>query len=491
MSMKEKLNRILIKGGILAPIELIMIIEFLNELGQNHLHFGSRQDILFHSDDSPEKLNEQSSIFKSQHFDFKENRFQNIACSYLSTDIFPTIPWLTGATYLHILEEFRYHPVLRISIVDPRQQIVPLFYSHLNFIASDHEDYWYLYINMPEAGLEGYFPVLLFSSDLYKIASYIENNYPDFESVPALFQEAMTETGSKSRTFKNELRPQYVPFPYYEGMNKMGLDKYWLGLYWRNNRYALDFLRAMCDLCIESKVGKICITPWKSFIVKGIPAIDKLKWEKFLGYHGINVRHSSLELNWHLPVGDAEAIDLKNYIVRFFDQNDISTYGLTFSISSATGYDFTSIVIQKNPPPSVLPQHSCRTSYNILHSRNFDPNTRRYETFCQEVDKMELPGLLIELTKKYFNQLGEVRDNFSQKPVNLPLTIEKSDPYQCTVCFTVYDSQYGDESQGIPANTLFKNLPDNFYCPVCHSPREFYLPVSASHLLHDNNNKRH
>lgn len=489
MRMKQTLYRILIKGGILTPIELIRMIDILIELGYDHLYFGSRQDILFHSDVPPETLKERFSTFNLQHFE--ENGFQNIVCSYLSTDIFPTTPWLTGATYLQILEEFRYHPVLRISIVDSRQQIVPLFYSHLNFIASEHEDYWYLYINMPEAGLEGYFPVLLFSSDLFKVASYIENNSHEFESINALFQIAMTETRSKSRTYKNKLRPPYMPFPYYEGMNRMGLDKYWLGLYWRNNRYDLEFLKAMCDQCIESKVGKICITPWKSFIVKGIPVADKLKWEKFLGYHGINIRHSSLELNWHLPVGDIEALDLKKYIVGVFDQNDISTYGLTFSISSTTDHNFTSVVILKNPPPTVIPKHSHRASYNILHSHNFDPNTRDYETFCQEVDKMELPGLLIELSKKYFAQLGEVRDSSFQKQVEQPLTIEKADLHQCTVCLTVYDSQYGEESQDIPANTLFKNLPDHFFCPVCYNSRECYLPVSASHFLPDNNNKEH
>jgi len=70
----------------------------------------------------------------------------------------------------------------------------------------------------------------------------------------------------------------------------------------------------MCDLCSENKIGKISITPWKSFIVKGIPQHSKLKWEKFLGKFGINVRHSMLEMNWHLPVNDKDALSLKKAI---------------------------------------------------------------------------------------------------------------------------------------------------------------------------------
>jgi len=97
----------------------------------------------------------------------------------------------------------------------------------------------------------------------------------------------------------------------------MGINQYWLGLYWRNNQYDLKFLKA----------------PWKSFVIKGIPKESKLALEKLLGQFGINVRHSALELNWHLPVGSQKALDLKKFLVMNFDQNDISTYGMTFTIS--------------------------------------------------------------------------------------------------------------------------------------------------------------
>ena len=69
-------------------------------------------------------------------------------------------------------------------------------------------------------------------------------------------------------------------------------------------------------------------------MVKGITEKDRLAWEKLLGKYGINMRHSSLELNWHIPVADNEALELKNYLVRVLDQRDISTYGLTFSIKT-------------------------------------------------------------------------------------------------------------------------------------------------------------
>ena len=53
-----------------------------------------------------------------------------------------------------------------------------------------------------------------------------------------------------------------------------------------------------------------------------------------MGKFGINERHSSLELNWHLPVIDREALELKRFLVRELDQQDISTHGLTFTIKT-------------------------------------------------------------------------------------------------------------------------------------------------------------
>ena len=42
---------------------------------------------------------------------------------------------------------------------------------------------------------------------------------------------------TNNRTVDTPLDVPFHPFPYYEGMNRMGSDKYWLGLYWRNNKY--------------------------------------------------------------------------------------------------------------------------------------------------------------------------------------------------------------------------------------------------------------
>jgi rubredoxin len=466
--MKDQLNRLIIKGGVLSPGELKYICECVESLGLKTISFGSRQDILL-----PKKTEQnQLAVFdKLQLITPEDTQVQNIVSSYVCSDIFPNTPWLTSDRYLYILEQFRSKLKLKVNITDPKQRLVPLFTGHLNFIASEHEDYWYLYIRLPEWDKTEMYPALIYSWDLDKIETAIEDILQeDPENVQTIFELVSDAVDTNNRTVHKDLEVPFYPFPYYEGMNRIG-DKYWLGLYWRNNKYDISFLKAMCELCDECKIGKISITPWKSFIVKGIPITAKLQWEKFLGGYGINVRHSMLELNWHLPVNSKEAINLKKYLVSSFDKNDISTYGLTFGITDyakKSNY-FTSIVIKKNPVPLELSGFNIRETYNLLYAKNFDPNTQDYIMHVQEVDKEELPKLLMELSKLYFEQLGTEKDYDKSKFASKEKIEEQV--YQCKDCLTIYNEIYGDITQNIKPNTPFKDLPESYECSLCEAPK--------------------
>ncbi len=465
------LNRLLINGGVLSPGELKYICEAAENLDLKTISFGSRQDILFPKDANLEPLSE---FEKLRIVGVDNNNFENIVSSYVSVDIFPSTSWLTSDKYLYIFEQFRHQLKLKVNITDPKQRLVPLFTGNVNFIASGHEDYWYLYLRLPGWDNVYMYPALIYSWDLGKTELAIENILQEEpETVETIFELVTDAVDTNNRTVDIPLNVPFYPFPYYEGMNRMG-DKYWLGLYWRNNKYDVAFLKAMCDLCAENKIGKISITPWKSFIVKGIPVKAKLQWEKFLGKYGINVRHSMLELNWHLPVANKEALNLKRYLVANFDQNDISTYGLTFGITnySKTSYYFTSIVIEKNKSPEGLSDFKIRDTYNLLYAKNFDPNTHEYIMHVQDVDKVELPGLLMELSQLYFEQLGSEKENIK----GTKQTEEKDEVvvYQCTDCLTVYNEVYGDKTQDIAPNTKFSDLPEDYVCSLCEAPKDHF-----------------
>ncbi|NJN28320.1 MAG: rubredoxin domain-containing protein [Cyclobacteriaceae bacterium] len=478
MKDKNELIRVFAKGGILSPADLLGIMEISRKLGNDHVAFGSRQDVIFPSNgNTPENIAEACmSIDIGYEIGTDNSVYQNIISSYVAVNVVDTTTWVKEGVYQIIIDDFEYLPKLKINIVDPAQSIVPLFTGEINFIASPQEHYWFLYIRNPNQDnkLERW-PRLVYSQDIAKVAQTVEEtiiNNPKFV-VEELYMVLQGKIKVNYRKIETPLETPEPNFPYYEGINALLNNRYWLGLYWRNNQYNLDFMSAACRLCQQTGIGKISIIPWKSFIVKGIKAEDRLRWEKLMGKYGINMRHSSLELNWHLPVYDQEALDLKRFLTKELDHEDISTFGLTFSIKTHRNYYwFTSVVIERNLEKNM----ALEECYNILYAKDFNPNHTAYFTYAKAVKKEVIPALLIELSKLYFRQLNPEKETPAAAKTAKE-TESVSESYQCSNCLTIYDTSTGDPLAGVKAGTLFGQLPDNYQCPVCDSGKEFFKPL--------------
>ncbi|MFH1082978.1 MAG: rubredoxin [Pseudomonadota bacterium] len=46
--------------------------------------------------------------------------------------------------------------------------------------------------------------------------------------------------------------------------------------------------------------------------------------------------------------------------------------------------------------------------------------------------------------------------------------------YRCTVCGYVYDPEKGDPDTGINPGTPFKDLPDDWVCPLCGAAKDVF-----------------
>jgi rubredoxin len=474
---KSDLIRVFVKGGIMSPADLLKIMDISRTLGNKYVLFGSRQDIMFPANGTDETTIER--YFRPLNAEYElgsdQSVHQNIVSSYVSVNVVETTNWVKEDTFHVVIDNFDYKPKLKINIVDPVQTIVPLFTGELNFIASREENYWYLYIRDPRKGNNvECWPTLIAGHEIARLSKALEDvilKYLPF-TVEELFKIV------KDTLLRIVYKPIHEPlkfhensFPYYEGLNAMHNNQFWLGLYWRNNAYDIDFMSAACRLCQETNIGKINIIPWKAFIIKGIKSSDKIRWEKLMGKFGINERHSSLELNWHLPVIDKEALELKRFLVRELDQQDISTHGLTFTIkTNREMFYFTSIVIERNKDLS-------GDRYDILYARNFNPNEFSYSTYARNVRKEIIPALLIELSKLYFRQLNPEKENAGRQSQEIAVNGLVTS-YQCSNCLTVYDKKYGDPASNIPPGIPFDKLPESYKCHVCDSPKKHFIPVT-------------
>lgn len=476
---KSDLIRAFVKGGVLSPADLLKIMEISKNLGNKYVLFGSRQDIMFPSNDADELTI--ATAFKSINIDFElgsdQSVYQNIVSSYVAVNILETTNWVKEDTFHIVIDNFDYKPKLKINIVDPVQSIVPMFTGELNYIASREENYWYLYIRDPRKGnVVECWPKLVAGHEIAKLSKVLEDIILKYQPFTAdeLYAIVREENRIVYKPISDKIKFPETIFPYYEGLNAMLNNQYWLGLYWRNNQYDIDFLSAACRLCQETNIGKINIIPWKAFIIKGIKASERIRWEKLMGKFGINERHSSIELNWHIPVIDPEALELKRFLVRELDLQDISTHGLAFTIKTGREtFFFTSIVIERQVATAALPGER----YNILYAKNFNPNNFAYLTYARGVKKEIIPALLIELSKLYFRQLNPEKEKVVDGKKEEIHINGLATSFQCSNCLTIYDKKYGDPGFNIPPGIAFEKLPENYKCHVCDSPKKYFVAV--------------
>lgn len=257
---KADLVRVFVKGGIISPGDFLKTINTANELGTNYIHLGSRQDILFPVKDKNLQTLEETFSAINTAYDTDGEEFHNVVTSYTALDVMPTTHWLASHTYHYILDTFDYLPKLKINITDPVQSLVPLFTGNINFVASSFDNYWYLYMRFSEIDAKPWCaPDLIYGYDLARMAKVIEEINPVKSGLqyPEIYEKAKSITAPNTSPLEQELDYPEATSPYYEGMNRIVGGKYWLGLYWRNNKFTINFLKALCQLCIDTNIGKI------------------------------------------------------------------------------------------------------------------------------------------------------------------------------------------------------------------------------------------
>lgn len=476
------------QGGVLTPLHLRTVVQFAASFGASHINFGPRQEIFFNV--HKEKLQEfvDKASLQSLDFEIDQDIYPNIVSSYVAEGTLSDENWLTEGVYKDVFYQFDFKPLLKINICDSEQFLVPLFTGHLNFVSSKTRQYWYLYVRLPSSESLYCWKCLIYTTDIPRICReiqelYVQNNFTQIQEIEQVINENVSYL---SLPYDRGLElPRYV-FPYYEGMNRYA-DKFWLGIYRRDYLFSVRFLTELCDLCIHTHIAQLCTTTYRSILIKGITQEYRVQWEKLLGKHGINLRHSTNELNWVVDDINTSEVDIKNHIIRAFDQADTRTFGLVFGINlhSAT-YVPASIIIAQKP---FFRRDNMRlfNVYDIYFKENFNPNSPNKFLFASNVVKSQLIHKLGQLIQKYYAQLGKpdiamVVDTPSTKST----AIESHTVHQCTHCMTVYDSSYGDMLQGIEKGVPFYNLPADYRCPTCDAPTSAFKEVDFNELVVNN-----
>lgn len=467
-------------GGIVSPGYLLDILEIAAAHKITEVSFNLRQQLCIEVPVSSVKVFLQDC--KKQRIEAAPQKQlpPNIFSSYVSTGIFSEDSWVTEGVYKDVFALLASSiRRCKVNICDPGQAFVPLYTGHLNWVASADKHYWHLYLRFPGTDTLYHWPELIYTNDLATVTVALEQ----YSQLPAC-QPLMTARdgaglyqllhSSHSYIALPAQSPTAAPpfhLPYYEGFNKYG-SQYWLGIYRRDELFSVTFLQEIARLCLSSRIGELHATPWKSVIIKNILPAQRPQWDSILGHYRINVRHAANELNWWVEDGNEDALVVKRHVIRYFDKEDVRTYGLCFGvlIKNATPAYGTVLIRQQEGQARVSLKSQVR--YDIYYSEDFNPNTGNYILFREAVAKDHLGPYLVSISKLFYQQAAN-RNQIADAPPETSVinqeTIRRK-VYQCNCCTTIYDPQTGDPRQGVAANTPFDQLPPEYSCFTCMAP---------------------
>ncbi len=477
------------KGGIVSPGVLQNVLLAVSKAKLQHVRFGLRQQLLV--DASAKKYEGLRKAFDEAGVSYEVNKdeYPNIVSSYPAASVFIDNSWLSEGVYKDVFDMLDYSPRLKVNVCDNNQTFTPFFTGHINWIgSSSHLHYWFLFVRFPKTQMLYRWPELIYTNDIARLSKAIEDvilNQPQLLQDKDGFKGELLRAAIKkrndynSRIIDEELVLPSFSLPYYEGFNNSD-DKYWLGIYRRDELFDVNFLLEICTVCLETKVGQLYTTPWKSIIIKGIEADKRNLWDYVLNKHRINVRHAANELNWQTEDATDDGLYLKKYIMQHFDKEDLRTCGLCFAVKTmARSNVFGSVVIKKRETKG-------NAVYDISYARNFNPNVQEYILYRENVLKEHLGTYLVSLVKLYYEQQSEkniISDYTFNQQLNeqQPLQVKEM-VYQCRHCLTVYDEKAGEPENDIAAGTPFNTLPSDYHCSLCHAPKEDFIEVERSSL---------
>ncbi|MFC6998120.1 rubredoxin domain-containing protein [Rufibacter roseus] len=495
MTTKEYTVKINLTGGIVSAGDLYHILEAAEKAEVQNIRFGNRQQLFIMV--AHDKLWDlQRDLIEADIiYELDADEHPNILSSYVTEDVFYHANWVREGVYKDILDLFDYRPQVKINLVDNNQAFVPFFTGNLNFISSETSNYWFLYIRFPKTNIIYQWPSLVYSEDIPGISSAIERlifaHKELFYDQRAIDGNRLHDMVRASGNFviqpiTHSLKLPEFKLPYYEGFNRYG-NKLWLGIYRRDELFPVSFLKNICKICLQTRIGQLYTTPWKSLVVKGIELPDRDLWDNVLSSFRINVRHASNELNWQVEDQCAYGLNLKNYLVQKFNEDDVRTYRLCFAIKTQpkTGL-FGSIIIRTQQD---IANGATLTEelFEILYTRDFNPNSKDFISYKKGLSKEELHGHLVALCEFYYEQQSDpeplavaVLSSEQAQSATTELAVHKV--YQCQHCFTMYDENFGDEFNKVPQGTPFEEIA-GYECPTCGAPKENFAVTGSSLAL--------
>jgi rubredoxin len=479
------------RGGIVSPGYLKEILAAAELARARQIRFGLRQNMLIEIQPKYLRIFEEACKQQDIAVHEKPGAPPNVMSSYPSVHLYPEESWLREGVYKDVFDLFDYTPRVKINICEQHQSFVPLYTGHLNWITSALSHYWHLCIRLPGTDQIVTWPELIYTNNIASVSRIVEEFMltsrvtvnGDGKWLTDGLAKALKRINYISRKNDDSVRLPKFTLPYYEGFNKSG-DDYWLGINRRDELFDIAFLKDLCSVCHQTRIAQLYTTPWKSIMIRDIDMGQRDLWDYILGKYRVNVRHAANELNWQIEDCAEEGLAVKRAIIRYFDKEDVRTYGLCFAVQTKPGsFLYASVLIRKK---ELKNPHRLKSleRYDIMHTKDFNPNSTEWVTYRQDVKKEHLGPYLVSLCKLFYGWESKL-DLLATEPERLPEAARQEsakDVFQCPGCLSIYDETQGDLAAGIPPGTAFEDIPDTYRCPVCEGDKGAFVTTRMDKL---------
>jgi len=492
--MKQRITiKINFRGGIISPGELYNILVAATGAGIYYVSFGLRQQLLIDVPSETVRLLTDELKKLDVPFELDRDDFPNIISSYAAEEVFIHNTWLSEGVYKDIFDGIDYQPGLKINISDSNQSFTPMLTGNINWVASaSDQHFWHLFVRFPKTNIICEWNQMAYTNDVAKLSAEIEKiifQYKDefYDNVAANGESLFKKIPVEKFITKPAEKPAVLPafnLPYYEGLNRYN-NKYWLGIYRRDELFSIAFLKELCLLCLETKIGQLCSTPWKSVIVKGIEEKDRIAWNSLLEKHQVNMRHAANELNFQVEENSSDALQLKQYLVKELNNEDTRTFGICIGIKTRRKSEvFSSILIRRKPLLRIF-GFEMFCVYDILCAHDFNPNERTGFVFSRNNPKFLVAEQLRQAVVAFYTNRAS-KTIVPEKKV-LPRKEKDIKPakeyvHQCKHCLTIYDAKTGEPENDIAPDTAFESLADNYTCPLCEGSKTDFTKIEKAQL---------
>lgn len=480
------------RGGIVSPGDLYNILVAAGKVGITAVRFGLRQQLLMDVAMADFSTLSEELIALNVPYEKDEDAFPNIVSSYPAEEVFINNTWLSEGVYKDIFDLIDYQPKLKINISDSNQSFTPLLTGNINWVASSSQHFWHLFIRFPKTNVVYECKEMVYTNDVARMSKHIESlifehKHSFFDNAEAngdlLFEMVKTGNYITKPSEKSAVLPSFN-LPYYEGLNRYN-DKYWLGIYRRDELFTISFLKDICKLCLQTKVGQLCTTPWKSLIIKSIEEKDRQSWNNLLASNSINVRHAANELNFQVEDNCEDGLALKQYLVKHLNDDDVRTFGVCIGIKTRKKSEvFSSILVRRRPILTIAGVELVHV-YDILCAHDFNPNERTGFVYSSGNPKALLPEQLRRAILSFYSHQANNRKKQETLLVKKEAAVKVTAPvhvHQCPNCLTVYDETFGEPENDIAAGIKFEHLPAGYNCPLCETPKKDFISVDKSTL---------